>query len=43
MGMFKEDIRVGKLGEQLAAELLSQRSDTRENELIIEIAYNNGE
>ena len=43
MGMSKEDIRVGKLGEQLVAELLSQRSDGQEKELIIEIAYNNGE
>lgn len=34
MGMFKVDIRVGKLGEQLVAELLSQRSDAQEKELI---------
>lgn len=34
--MSKEDIRVGELGEQLVAELLSQRSDAQEKELIVD-------
>lgn len=41
--MSKEGTRVGKLGEQLIEELLSQRSDAQEKELIVEIAYNKGE
>ena len=34
--MLKEGIRVGELGEQLVTELLSQRSDAQEKELIID-------
>lgn len=34
--MLEEDIRIGKLGEQLVTELLSQRPDLQEKELIID-------